>query len=168
MGCVSDGITRKIQEIDRIGFDKGFTFNGPFSSNKSECDGKVTCRWFCDPYFGKLAKHQKIIVHSHFPLVVVIRWKFTSSISQSNCLVTSSVLWSLSPLLFILLCSSPVCFAFRSWATSLSRSHLHDVKRPQITKPGKAACNNNYLSQLHNDALIINNSPWDLLEAKMN
>ena len=44
MRCVLDSITRKIQDIDKIGFDKGFTFNGPFTYNKSECDGKVTCR----------------------------------------------------------------------------------------------------------------------------
>ena len=36
MRCVSDGITRKIQEIDRIGFDKGFTFNGPFTSKRKK------------------------------------------------------------------------------------------------------------------------------------
>ena len=29
-----------------------------------------------------------------------------------------------------------------------------------------ATCNNNYLSQLHNDALIINNSPWDLVRSE--
>ena len=41
MRCVLDSITRTIQEIDKIGFDKEFTFNGPFTSNKSEWTEKL-------------------------------------------------------------------------------------------------------------------------------